>query len=106
MSTGISFEKRMIFLVVLLSDQMLSSVGEQIPLKDIPSGTGEPLKETENMLEDKMIKSYAQAQEVNLKRKHFFKDGKYKQIRMSTGEPLKNKEMFRDEKTKTGTYLR
>ena len=52
MSTGISFEKRMIFLVVLLSDQMLSSVGEQIPLKDIPSGTGEPLKETENMLED------------------------------------------------------
>ena len=47
-----------------------------------------------------MINSYAQAQEVNLKKKDCFWDGNDKQVRMSTGEPLKNEEMFRYEKGK------
>ena len=41
-------------------------------------GNGDPLKETENMLEDENDK----------------------QVRMSTGDPLKKNEMFRDEKGK------
>ena len=69
MSTGISFEKRMIFLVVLLSDQMLSSVGEQIPLKDIPLGTGEPLKETKHMLEYENEKQVQKSTGGSLKKK-------------------------------------
>ena len=46
-------------------------IGKQISLKEIPSGIGEPLKETKYRLED----------ENN------------KQVRMSTGDPLKKKYM-------------
>ena len=51
-------------------------VGKHIPSKEIPLGTGKPLKETENILED-----------VN-----------DKQLGTHKGRPLKNKEMPRDEK--------
>ena len=55
---------------------------KQIPLEYIPSGTGDPLKETKNMLEDK--------------------NGK--QVRKSIGGPLK-KDMLRDKKeNQVGTY--
>ena len=50
-------------------------VGKNIPLKDIPSGTREPLKETKRLLEEKNDK----------------------QLHTRTGGPLKKKEMPRDE---------
>ena len=53
-------------------------VGKQIPSKDIPSGTGEPLKETKNIIEDE----------------------NHKEVRMSTEEPLINEEMIRYQKGK------
>ena len=53
------------------------SFGKHIPSKDIPSGSGEPLKE-KNMLEEK----------------------NEKQVRTSIGEPLKKKEMPKDKKGK------
>ena len=42
------------FLEETFSYTRTERVGKQIPLKDISSGTGEPMKETKNMLEDKM----------------------------------------------------
>ena len=59
-------------------------VRKHISSKYISLGTGKTLKETKNMLEDKH----------------------YKQVRTSTGGSLKKKDMPRDEKNKTGTYLR
>ena len=53
-------------------------VVKQIPSKEIPSGTGDPMKETKDMLEDENDRK----------------------VHTSTGEPLKNKEMIRDEKGK------
>ena len=53
-------------------------VGKQNPSKDITLGTGEPLKETKDILED----------ENN------------EQVRTSTGEPFINKMMLRDENEK------
>ena len=49
-------------------------VGTQIPSKRIPSGTGEPLKETKKMIEDE----------------------NEKQVLTNTGGPLKKKEMPKD----------
>ena len=49
-------------------------VGKQILSKDIPSGTGDPPKESKTMLEDE----------------------NEKQERTSTGEPLKKKKMPKD----------
>ena len=53
-------------------------VGKKITPKDIPSGTGEPAKETRDTLEDENDK----------------------QVRMITGGPLKKKDMLRDENVK------
>ena len=55
----------------------MMSFGKHIPSKDIPSGSGEPLKE-KNMLEDK----------------------NEKQVRTSIGEPLKNKEIPKEKRGK------
>ena len=61
---------------------VVNCVGTQIPLKDIPSGTGEPLKETKKILEDES----------------------YKQVYTSTMGSLEKKDMTRDENYKIGTH--
>ena len=53
-------------------------VGKHITLKYIPSGSGEPLKETKDRLEYE----------------------NYKQVCTSTGGPLKQKDILRDENDK------
>ena len=75
-------------------------VGKKITLKAVPSGTGEPLKEIKDMLEDKNNKQVRKITGGPLKKKEMLRDENNKQVRTSMGELLKNKEMFRDEKGK------
>ena len=83
-----------------ISNTSKERVEKQIPLKDIPSGTVEPLKETENMLEDKNDKQVRTITGMLLKKEEIIRDENDKQVLMSTGEPLKKNEIFRDEKRK------
>ena len=74
---------------------MFYTVGKQIPSKEIPSGAGEPLKETKNILEDEHDKQVRMSIGGQLEKKENLKDKNHEQVRTSTGEPMKNKEMFR-----------
>ena len=58
--------------------------GKKFPSKEIPLSTVDPLKETKKILGHKNDK----------------------QVRTSTGGPLKKKEITRDKKGKMGKYLR
>ena len=77
---------------------LVNYFGKQIPSKDIPSGTREPLKETKNMIEYKNDKQVSTKTEVALKKKEILRDKNNKQVRTSTGEPFKKKDIFREEK--------
>ena len=81
------------------------AVGKQIPSKEIPSETGDPLKETKNMIEDENGKEVSTSTRGTLKKKEILRDENDKHVRTSIGEQLKNKEMFRDEMGKTSTHL-
>ena len=72
------------------------NVGKQIPPKEITSGTGEPLKETKDMLEDENNKQARTSTGGPLKNKEMLRDGNDKQVRMSPGDTLKKKEMYKD----------
>ena len=54
------------------------AVGKQIPSKEIPSETGDPLKETKNMIEDENEKQVHMSTEGLLKKKEIprYKEGK------------------------------
>ena len=74
--------------------------GKHIPSKEIPSGTGKPLKETKDMLKDENNKHVRTRTWVPLKKKQMLREKNDKQVSTSMWEPLKKKEMFRDEKGK------
>ena len=62
--------------------------------------TGDPLKETKDMIEDETNKQVHTRIGSILRNKEILRDENYKQVCTSTGDPLKKKEMFRDEKVK------
>ena len=64
------------------------SVGKQIPSKEIPSGTGDPLKETKKMLEAKNDKHIQTIIGGTFKNNEILRDKNDKQVRTSTGGPL------------------
>ena len=75
-------------------------VVKHIPSKDIPSGNGEPLKETKDMLEYENDKQVRTSTVEPLKDKEMLREENDKRVRTSTGEPLKEREMFRDKNGK------
>ena len=60
------------------------SVGKQIPPKDITSKTGDPLKESKDILKDKNNKQVCTSIGGLLNNKEMFRDKKGKQVRTHT----------------------
>ena len=62
------------------------TVGKNIPSKEIPLGTGEPLKETKDMIEYKNNKQIRTSTEGTLKKKEMFTEENNKHEHTSMGE--------------------
>ena len=71
------------------------SFGKQIPSKEIPSRTGEPVKEIKNILEDENDKQLRMSTGGPLKNKEMIRDGNDNRVHMIKGGTLKKKEMLR-----------
>ena len=71
-------------------------VGKHITSKEITLGTGESLKETENIFEDDNYKQVQMRIGGTSKKKNMLRDQDDKQVHTRTGYLLTNKEMFRD----------
>ena len=84
---------------------IMCTVVKNIPLKEIPSGTGDPTKETQNMLEDKNDKQVRTSTVGKFKDKYILRDENYKQVFTSIGGPLKNKGMPKEKINKNGYVL-
>ena len=69
-------------------------------IKRDSSGSGEPQKETKDILEDENNKQVCTSTGDPLKKKEILRDQNDKQVGTSTWEPLKKKEVFRDKKGK------
>ena len=75
-------------------------VVKQISLKDIPLGTGDPLKETKVVIEYENDEQVRKSTGGTLKKKEIIRGEYDKQVQMITGDPLKKKDMLIDEKGK------